>query len=275
MTPRIRSIKPEAFDDPILGSVSIAARLFFIGLFTQADRRGRLRYEAPRLRVRLLPYDDGVSVDNLTTELEAAGLVRRYDQGTKVFLSILNFERHQRPNMREPESSIPSPPWETTENPSNDGTPHVHARADTCAHVHARGERERERELEREGNGNTNSARDRALTTAAQHEAFTRFWAAYPRKTNKAAAWKAWRKLDPPPELVARIMAAVRDQSAWPQWQADDGRFIPHPSTWLNQERWNDLLATTLRTSGQSPTTASQRSGERPRRRSCESTGSC
>ena len=26
------------------------------------------------------------------------------------------------------------------------------------------------------------------------------------------------------------------------QWQKDKGRFIPHPATWLNQERWQDVL---------------------------------
>jgi hypothetical protein len=24
------------------------------------------------------------------------------------------------------------------------------------------------------------------------------------------------------------------------QWRRDDGRFIPHPATWLNQRRWED-----------------------------------
>lgn len=69
---------------------------------------------------------------------------------------------------------------------------------------------------------------------------FDEFWAAYPRKTSKQAAQKAWKKINANDELFAEIMKSVEAQSAWPQWTKDDGQFIPHPSTWLNNKRWED-----------------------------------
>ena len=36
------------------------------------------------------------------------------------------------------------------------------------------------------------------------------------------------------------ILNAVKAQRESPQWTRDGGQFIPHPATWLNQERWED-----------------------------------
>lgn len=66
---------------------------------------------------------------------------------------------------------------------------------------------------------------------------FESFWKAYPRKVAKPAALKAW--LQHKPDLQ-QVIYALKNQSQSPQWQKDGGQFIPHPATWLNQERWND-----------------------------------
>lgn len=72
---------------------------------------------------------------------------------------------------------------------------------------------------------------------------FDAFWRVYPRHVGKAAAVKAWAKLSPDDVLAARIIAAVRAQSATPAWTKDGGQFIPHPATWLNGRRWEDEVA--------------------------------
>lgn len=69
---------------------------------------------------------------------------------------------------------------------------------------------------------------------------FEHFWRAYPRKVAKASARKAWFKLKPSPELQAVILDAVARHSRQDQWTKDKGKFIPHPATWLNGERWED-----------------------------------
>ena len=71
-------------------------------------------------------------------------------------------------------------------------------------------------------------------------DGFDAFWAAYPRKTGKGEARKAWAKIKPNAELIQQILDAVKWQSQSDQWQKDNGQFIPHPATWLNQQRWED-----------------------------------
>lgn len=76
--------------------------------------------------------------------------------------------------------------------------------------------------------------------TAQEIADFERFWVAYPNRKAKGAAIKAWSKLRPDSALVERILAAIEAQKRSPAWLKDGGEFIPHPSTWLNQSRWQD-----------------------------------
>lgn len=83
-----------------------------------------------------------------------------------------------------------------------------------------------------------------------QEERFDEFWKAYPRKSNKGGARKAWKKLSPDKELFAKIMAALEIAKKCEQWTKDRGQFIPYPATWLNQERWDDDYGSSLVTPG-------------------------
>lgn len=69
---------------------------------------------------------------------------------------------------------------------------------------------------------------------------FDAFWSAYPRKTAKTAAAKAFARLRPDERLLAAMLAAIERQRTSPQWTKDGGEFIPHPATWLNGRRWED-----------------------------------
>jgi len=69
---------------------------------------------------------------------------------------------------------------------------------------------------------------------------FDEFWELYPRKVGKGAARKAWDKLQLTADLAEIIAKAIRKQRSWDQWTRDGGQYIPHPATWLNQQRWED-----------------------------------
>lgn len=77
---------------------------------------------------------------------------------------------------------------------------------------------------------------------AASMEAFEAFWIAYPPRegvrTGKQAARTAWRHVAES-DLPA-LMAALERLKRTKQWTRDDGKFIPHASTFLNQRRWED-----------------------------------
>ena len=69
---------------------------------------------------------------------------------------------------------------------------------------------------------------------------FLEFWKAYPKKTGKQYALKAWNKIKPTAELHERIMQAVDAQKRSDQWHRENGRYIPNPSTWLNGGYWDN-----------------------------------
>lgn len=70
-------------------------------------------------------------------------------------------------------------------------------------------------------------------------EGFDFWWDKYPRKTAKAAARKAWAKALKGGATPAAIVAGLRAQWAYLVDQNERG-YCPHPTTWLNQERWTD-----------------------------------
>lgn len=70
-----------------------------------------------------------------------------------------------------------------------------------------------------------------------QKDPFDIFWAAYPRKVDKKKARKAFEKVKVP---VETLLSALEVQKQSPQWVKDGGAYIPHPTTWLNGERWAD-----------------------------------
>lgn len=70
--------------------------------------------------------------------------------------------------------------------------------------------------------------------------AWEAFWQAYPRKTGKGAARRAWPvALDKTHGDAELIIAAARTYAG----TITELRYAAHPSTWLNGERWTDDLA--------------------------------
>jgi DNA replication protein DnaC len=70
--------------------------------------------------------------------------------------------------------------------------------------------------------------------------AFQRFWAVYPRKEKKKRAQKVWARLNPSPELTATILADVTKRVTSFEWTRDGGQYVPQPSTYLIDARWED-----------------------------------
>ena len=69
---------------------------------------------------------------------------------------------------------------------------------------------------------------------------FDRFWSAYPRKRNKEAARKAWKKINPDAGLCRIMSAALERDKQSREWKKDGGEYIPYASSWLNGRRWED-----------------------------------
>ncbi len=90
-----------------------------------------------------------------------------------------------------------------------------------------------------DNNTNNNSSSTDKNITLSQ---FDKFWKRYPKKASKGASYNAWVKLcnkSPKDRPTWReINIAVRTQKESERWQ--DPKYIPHLSTWLNQNRWMD-----------------------------------
>jgi hypothetical protein len=103
---RARNIKPKFFTNEDLVELDFATRLLFIGLWTEADKEGRLDDRPKRLKMALFPADS-VDVDAMLKSLNARGFIRRYSVNSLKYIQIVNFNKHQNPHHTEKDSVIP------------------------------------------------------------------------------------------------------------------------------------------------------------------------
>lgn len=93
---RIRSVHPGLWTDEAFVSMSPLARVFFIGLWTEADDKGTFPWSPLKLKMRILPADNA-DVESLLGELVSGDAVMRYEVDGKEFGAIRNFTKFQRP----------------------------------------------------------------------------------------------------------------------------------------------------------------------------------
>lgn len=131
--PRIRTIKPQFFLNEELAALPAMVRLLFIGLWTQADREGRLLDRPKRLKAEIFPYDN-FDIEKGLTQLSDAGFIFRYKVNVNdkadvnisdrvsaarvlapeqpitelALIQIINFSKHQKiDRINERESDLP------------------------------------------------------------------------------------------------------------------------------------------------------------------------
>lgn len=215
---RMRMIKPEFFQHEGLADLSFEARLGFIGLWTLADREGRLEDRPKRIRASLFPYDD-VDVEQILAQLDAAKFIQRYTANEIKVIGIPSFSKHQHPHHREPASELPE--------------------------AQALGKARPRRGLKSGVGGLRHGlAPDQpdgvgvGVGVGVRQIEFDDFWREYTRKVAKLDAERAWSKIlvDERPAVMAGLAAAKRSE----QWRRDGGKYVPYPATWLNGRRWED-----------------------------------
>jgi len=69
---------------------------------------------------------------------------------------------------------------------------------------------------------------------------FLQFYDAYPKHIGREPAWKAWQKLNGSRPNLSTLITKINEMKKSEDWTKDNGKFIPHPATWLNQKRWED-----------------------------------
>ncbi len=236
----------------------------FIGLWLLADREGRLEDRPKKIKAEIFPYDN-FDVDSLLNDLDSRNFIKRYCIAGKRYVQVITFTRHQNPHPREAKSIIP--PYdekdETLENtecsgkemprqdlgktkvlPSHEKALSSHAESPFSESLNpsSLNPHSLNPESSVECADAQSHAREGKPVENLWKRRFKEFWDAYPNKTGKGAAEKAYLKIKPTQELHETMIRAVRAASLSRQWKKDGGQFIPNPATWLNQRRWEDEI---------------------------------
>jgi hypothetical protein len=111
--PRIRTVKPEFWEDELLGVMPRDARLLFIATFNMADDEGILRWTPAYIKAQAFMYDDDLSIGDVGKLMQCladAGLIFPYIAGAarQQMAVVVNFRKHQRIN-RPQKSKLPPP----------------------------------------------------------------------------------------------------------------------------------------------------------------------
>lgn len=224
---RTRSLKPGFFENELLAKQPFQWRLLYAGLWTQADRVGRLEERPARLKAKLFPYDD-LKIEEGLASLADANFIVRYEVNSVRYIAIPAFLKHQHPHDNEPAAGIPPPP-RNRRNLSDSESPRRALLE--CS------------ESAPEGTG-TSTCTSTSTSTALRAR-FDLFWQAYPehKRVQEDAAWAIWRQRKPDVALTERILAALEQHKRSEQWTHSGGLYVPHPKTWLKEGQWKDTLA--------------------------------
>lgn len=114
---RSRNIKPGFFQNEVLAEMDFATRLLFIGLWTEADRDGKLEDRPKKIKMAVFPADN-VDVDAMLTTLHKGELITRYKSGELSLIKINKWAKHQSPHHTEKQSVLP----DNVESPVNNAT---------------------------------------------------------------------------------------------------------------------------------------------------------
>jgi hypothetical protein len=200
-----------------IGKLSLSARLLYIGTIVLGDDEGRLRGNPAFLRSQIFLYDEDISINDVKIWLDEIinqRLLIPYLIEEETYLYHPNWIRYQQLRKdRLKDSFIPAPDWQ----------PNGNQMATKCP-PKIREDKIREDKI------------NNLLTS------FAEFWLAYPKKVSRKVAEKSWLHIKPNETLFKKIMSALEVVKKSDGWVKDDGKFIPHPSTWLNQERWDDVV---------------------------------
>lgn len=230
---RIRTIKPEFFKHYELyqleKEIKLPLRIAFAGLWCVADREGRFKWKPHEIKTDVLPHDD-CDFDAILNALHAHGFLRKFTHSAKDYGEIPNFLTHQVINHRESKSLLPSS--QDQDSQVLDACP-TRADASSTRPGHDQGEG-KGRGREREGKGRED-ANTRALFS--ENSRFEIFWTQYPKKRDKLKTLRIWssKKLD---QHFDEIIEALQIEKKTSSWCKNAGEFIPYPTTWLNNDRW-------------------------------------
>lgn len=246
---RIRTIKPGFYASESLSEVSIYAERTFGGLITLVDDSGRIKDNAAIIHGAiwaLRPEHTAVDVESDLIQLEKASLICRYTVNGKRYLHLITFGEHQKIS-HATESKLPECPHEIHGGYLRDRQSSGEVPEGSRKTPESSGEAPIGSGLGSglgSGSGSSSEAPP-PLPLAPLAEStptFEDFWDAWPRKTSKADAEKAWKKAIRERASPAAIVEACKSYAERCRLTDRPKDKTPYPATWLNRKSWNDDL---------------------------------
>lgn len=254
---RARNIKPSFFANDDLGELNAYARLLFIGMWTIADYKGCFEYKPKRLKVQILPYDD-CDIEPLVNDLEQSGFISIYSVQGKKYIKVINFTKHQNPHKNEREGG--------SEIPDIDDSDKEVAKKPLQNNEWANIEKKTEQNGTDRADSlllipdSLNLIPDSPLPEEigqgekTQDQMFEEFWNLYPnKKSGPKAAKEKFLKINFKKTTFDFILDSLEKHIQSLEWKKDQGKYIPHATTWINQERWNADIGPSFQNQPQQP----------------------
>mgnify|MGYP005767795181 CR=1 FL=1 len=231
-----RIIKESICKSSHIDSLSWFEEVLYYRLIVNCDDYGRFDGRIPIIKNLLFPLKDSLTLRNVSAainKLASVGLVTLYECDGKPFLLLPTWNEHQQ--IRSKKSKYPAPELgDSIEN-------HVKSNDIKCNQMQSNvtviqsNPNPIQSETESESESNVHAHMREGVL-----DRFARFWNAYPKKVGKSVAEKSFKKIKPDESLLQKMLYAIEQQRKTNQWMRDGGRYIPNPSTWLNQRRWED-----------------------------------
>ena len=231
---RIRTIKPEFWRSPDVSTLDIEDRLLFIGLWSYVDDNGVGRGDMADIIADLFaadmfadPRETVARVSRGVSNLSERGMIHRYEVDGRTYVEIVRWRDHQR-----------------IDKPGKARYPHYGADSRDCRETPAPPRETVAPGTGEQGNRGTGEQGTNTRSPAAPSsvrdpgpDRFDEFWEAYPRKVGKQKARTkfaaACKRVD-----AQTVIDGARRLAADPN--LPEAQFIPHPSTWLERDGWED-----------------------------------
>ena len=237
---RIRSVHPKLFTDDSFVSLSDAAQIFFIGLWTEADDYGAFEWKPVSLKMRIRPASSS-PVEPLLEELLGAKRVLKYEFDGREYGLIRNFTKYQRPKFPKSVHFIP----EQFRKFTTSGEYTTEIEIDERAAIPRKGEIPPQRE---EGGGNREEIKDLSSDPPPQEPPnFAEFWALYPKRhgaADRKAAVKAFLSALKRSDLKTILAGCVAYASDCAARGKINTEFVKQARTWLNADGWTETYGT-------------------------------
>lgn len=95
---RKRMISPDFWADPKIAKLTIAERLLFVGLISNANDYGKLRGQPWIIKGHVFPADSITikQVDRMLEAIRRLGLIERYKINCEEYIKLCNWDKHQK-----------------------------------------------------------------------------------------------------------------------------------------------------------------------------------